>query len=190
MRTCFSLLILLSSGWADAQQGVRQVDFKNFTYPLSGPTLGHGSLRWLDPKKPGHVRLVDGKDSPKSPGFTLRSVKFAEVTGDGKEDAIVTVHLDTGGTQQTDYVYIYSFDGKPKLMAYCHTGDRGYSGLYKVDGEKGKLVVELFDPNKIQGDCCSSGLVRTRYEWKNGRFEVSGAQEFIEYKPEEARESQ
>jgi hypothetical protein len=76
-----------------AQQNIRQVDFKNFTYPLSGRLLGHGSLEWLDtPAHPGTnrrmIHLVDGSDLTKTSsvvvggkeygqheGFTFESVK-------------------------------------------------------------------------------------------------------------------
>jgi hypothetical protein len=165
---------------ASAQQSLRKIDFKNFTYPLSGSTLGHDRLVWLDPASSGrHIRLVNGKDRPSRPGFTLDSVTFADLTGEGKEDGIVVLHFDTGGTQQTDYVYIYAPAAeKPVLLTYFSTGDRSASGLHKVYGENGKLVVELLDPAKSEGDCCSTGFVRTRYKWQNGRFEASGDQEF------------
>jgi hypothetical protein len=190
------VLILVSSGFAEAQKSIRQVDFKNFTYPLSGTLLGHDRLQWLDMPKEAQsnkkpIHLVNGDDLTKASsfvmdgheyvqwaGFTLQSVEFADVTGEGKEDAIVVLKYLTGGTQKTHYVYIYSFDeGKPKLLAFCHTGDRGDNGLYKVYGDRGELVFELLDPKKMSGDCCSSGLVRTRYKWHNGRFEGFGAPE-------------
>jgi len=193
----FGILILVSSGLADAQKSIRQVDFKNFIYPVSGTPLGHHRLQWLDTamthsnRKPIH--LVNGEDLTESSsfvmdgqkytqweGFTLQSVEFADVTGSGQDEAIIVLHYRTGGTQQTDYVYIYSFaDGKPNLLAYFHSGDRAYSGLYKVYGEKGKLVVELLEPKKKLGDCCSSGVVRMRYKWHDGRFEEFGTHESI-----------
>ena len=188
------VLILICSGYAASQKSIRQVDFKNFFYPLSGPLLGHSRLQWLPTKalssrKPVH--LVNGEDLTKSSsfvmdgqeyaqweGFTLQSVTFADVTGDGLEKAIVVLHYRTGGTQQTDYVYVYSIAGrKPKLLAYFYTGDRAYSGLHRVFGDHGKLVVELFDPEKRAGDCCSSGIVRTHYQWQHGRFEPIGPAE-------------
>ena len=193
----FGVLIFFSAGLIHAQKSIRQVDFKNFTYPLSGPLLGHGELKWLGDPKDGYskrrpIHLVNGDDLTKVSsfsmdgqeytqfaGFTLKSVEFADVTGDGKEDAIVVLLYRTGGTQNTHYVYIYSLvDGKPKLLAYCHTGARGYSGLYKVYGERGKLVVELLDPKKMEGECCSSGFVRTRYLWREGQFIAFGAKEY------------
>ncbi|HUD15458.1 MAG TPA: hypothetical protein VMQ56_17535 [Terracidiphilus sp.] len=184
-RIFFGLLIVLFSGLASAQQSIRQVDFKNFTYPLSGPLLGHGELKWLrtpedeySNRKP--INLVHGQDGE---GFTLQSVTFSDVTGDGQEDAIAVLLYQTGGTQNTHYVYIYSFtDGKPKLLAYCHTGSRGYSGLYGVYGARGALVFELLDQKKMEGECCSSGFVRTRYRWRAGRFEAVGAKEYGEIK--------
>jgi len=121
---------------------------------------------------------MDGREYVQYEGFTLQSVNFADLTGDGQEEAIVVLHYRTGGTQQTDYVYIYSFAaGKPKLLSYFHAGDRAYSGLCKVIGDHAELVVELFDPEKRSGDCCSSGIVRTRYRWEQGQFKAVGAPE-------------
>lgn len=194
-RIAFGLAILFSAGAATAQKSIRQVDFKNFTYPLSGTLLGHDRLHWLDVPSANHtggthIHLVNGNELTKSSsamgreyskyeGFTLQSVQFADLTGDGKEEAIVVLLYRTGGTQSTDYVYIYSFEvGKPKLLAYCYTGDRAYFGLSKVYDDRGTLVFELFGPRKRSGDCCSSGIVCTRYRWHEGRFEAFGVREF------------
>ena len=167
-------LLCFSSGLVSAQSSIRQVDFKNFTYPLSGPLLGHGELKWLGDPRDGYskqkpVHLVNGDDLAKSSsfvmdgheytqwmGFTLQSVAYADVTGD-----------------------IYSLAaGKPKLLAYCHTGSRAYLGLDRVYGERGNLVFELLDPRKIEGECCSSGFVRTRYRWDGSRFQTVGRREY------------
>ena len=187
------ILICISTGFASAQSSIRQVDFKNFTYPLSGPLLAHDELKWLGNPKDGYskrapIHLVNGKDLTKVgsygdyvdwAGFSLQSVQYLDVTSDGKEDAIVVLLYQTGGTQNTHYVYVYSFEaGKPKLLAYCYTGDRAYSGLYKVYGEHGSLVFELLDPKKMQGDCCSTGFLRARYRWQNGRFARFGVPEY------------
>jgi hypothetical protein len=134
---------------------------------------------WKEPQEV--VEHRDGRhEYTQWQGYTLQSVEFADVTGNGQEEAVVVLRYRTGGTQQTDYVYIYSFAaGKPELLAYFHTGDRAASGFYRVYGEDRKLVVELLDPEKQLGDCCSSGFVRTRYEWRNGRFETFGARESL-----------
>jgi hypothetical protein len=188
--------MLVSPGLAIAQATIRDVDFKNFTYPLSGALLGHNRLQWLGQPGTSHpgrdtIRLVNGENLTKLTsfvvagqeytqwaGFTLQSVDYADVTGNGKEGAIVVLLYQTGGTQTTHYVYVYSLNaGKPKLLAYCHTGSRADFGLNKVYGERGMLVFELLDPAKSSGDCCSSGIVRTRYRWHDGRFEPLGTSE-------------
>ena len=171
-----AVLLLFSVGFADGQKTIRQVDFKNFSYPRTGPLLAHDHLQWLALSATRHIRLRKGTDSE---GFTLTSVQFANVTGDSKEDAIVVLHYDTGGTQQTDYIYIFSFvSGQPQLLAYCYTGDRSHSGLHKVYGQDGKLVIELDDPEKAIAECCSTRFIRTQYEWRNNRFVPHGPRQF------------
>jgi hypothetical protein len=184
------MLLCLSAGIASAQSTIRQIDFKNFTYPLRGPLLGHSAMSWLGDPRNGYSRrnpirlingedltrdssfVMDGKEYVQYSGFTFQSVSYSELTGDGKEDAIVVLTYHTGGTQTTNYIYIYSLDefGKPKLLDYCFTGDRAYSGLYKVYGENGELVVDLLDPSKSSRDCCSAGFIETRYQWDGRRF--------------------
>jgi len=183
-----AIVVLGSLRPAHAQTSIREVDFKNHVYPLSGPLLGHDHLQWLDLSGRRHFRLVEGKDSPRSPTFELSSVQYADVTGDGKEEAIVVIHLNTGGTQQSDYIYVYAFhNGEAALLAYCYTGDRAYSGLYGAYGRGGQLVVELNDPSKSQGDCCSTRFIRTKYAWRDGKFVPLGRREYgpirLEEKP-------
>lgn len=174
-----AIVVLGSLGAAYGQTSIRQVDFKNRLYPLSGPTLGHDHLQWLDLSGKRHFRLVQGKDSPHSPTFELSSIQYADVTGDGKEEAIVVIHQNTGGTQQSNYIYVYtSQNGEAELLAYCYTGDRAYSGLYGVYAKDGLLVVELNDPSKSEGDCCSIGFIRTRCAWRNGKFVPVGRREY------------
>jgi hypothetical protein len=184
----FGLLLFSSVSFAVAQTTIRQVDFKNFTYPWSEPTGWPHQVEWLDTAGQKHVRLVNGRwrldaedqeSSPQFSGLTLEEVRFDDVTGKGLTDAIVVLRFDTGGTQYSHYVYIYAFVArKPKLLAWFHSGDRAYAGLYRVYGQDGKLVIELFDPDKRSGDCCSTGFVRRRYQWHGGDFEVVGNPEF------------
>ena len=103
---------------------------------------------------------------------------MGDVTGEGREDAIVVIRYDTGGTQFSYFVYLYSFAAsRPNLLAYFHAGQRSYLGLYQVYAQNKQLVVELYDPSKRTGECCSSGFIRTRYRWHLGKFEVTGQNE-------------
>ena len=198
----FGLLILISTALPRAQEILLHVDFKNFTYPLNDVRDGRDRFAWLDVPRKAHsdtttvIRLVNGRDISKSSsivkdghlyiqqeGFTLQSVEYTDVTGDGKEDAIIVLHYASGGTQNNNYVYVYSLDDrKPKLLGYFRCGDRAYFGLRNVYGKNGHLVVELSDPKKRSGDCCSSGFIRARYKWHNGRFEEFGARRSVALK--------
>jgi hypothetical protein len=190
------LVLLFCAHLSRAQENVRQINFKTFIYPLSGHLLGHHGLEWLGipehaaaKRSPIHLVngsnltkassvVIDGKEYAQYEGFTLESVNYGDLTGDGQEDAIVVLRYDTGGTQHTNYVYLYTLEQhRPKLLAYCHTGDRAYFGLKAVYAKGGALVFELFDPKRASGDCCSSGIVVSRYKWQRGRFELVGAVE-------------
>jgi len=191
MRNAVFLAILLRLSFAPfavAQTDIRHVDFKNFSYPWSPHPGWPHQLEWLNLSEQNHIQLVNGRwrlesedalpDSPFS-GLTLESVQFDDASGSGRPNAIVVLRLDTGGTQYSHYVYIYTFTGgSPKLLSYFHSGDRSCLGLYRVYGGSGKLIIELYDPEKKEGDCCSSGFIRTRYRWHDGRFEPSGIPEY------------
>ncbi len=185
------VLALLSGSRLFAQQDIRHVDFKNLTYPLRGSLLGHESLEWLSPsasaspeRKPIH--LVNGHASYRGGQFTYDSVIYADLTHDGHDEAIVVLTYFTGGTQTTNYVYVFtSRQHGPALLAYCHTGNRALQGLYGVDSKNGLLTFELFDPAKASGDCCSSGLLIYRYQWTNAAFGLAGPVEHKALPPPE-----
>jgi len=176
-----------------ASQKLSHVDFKNYSYPWSSSHLESDRLEWLNPSGDKRVHLTNGhwedqleraelpEGMAPTPSLKLESVKFGDVTGTGRDNAIVVIRYDSGGTQFSYFVYIYSWlNGKPKLLAYFHAGDRAASGLYQVYALNKRLVVELFDPSKKIGDCCSSGYIRTRYRWEDGKFKVTGPKEFGE----------
>ena len=187
------MALMLCCSVLAAQENIGQVDFKNFTYPLSGHLLGHGSLEWLDtPARPATNRktihlvdgsqltktssvMVDGKEYSQYEGFTLESVSYGDAIGDGKEEAIIVLMYHSGGTQTTNYVYIYGLgEHGPKLVAYCHTGNRSDSGLYSVYARNGLLVFKLLDRARASGECCSSGVLISSYKWQNGVFKLAG----------------
>jgi hypothetical protein len=176
------LFLIASVGCAAAQPDIRHVDFKNFSYPFFVSLTNEPG--WFDMSHEESIRLTNGKNLRDSgngmtnEGLTLEEVQFADVTGDGQTEAIVVLRYDTGGTMFSYYVYVYEFAaGKPQLLACFHAGERANSGLYRVYGQKGKLVLELYDPEKSEGLCCSTGFIRTRYIWRNGRFLQVGAKE-------------
>ena len=134
---CFLMSVAAAVFAGGEDQSAR---FKSFVYPFAGRGGWPHQLKWQNLDEPKTVKLVDGKwrepdndsDQPFS-RLTLESVKLGDVTGDGVNEAIVVLRYDTGGTQYSHYVYIYSLRGSsPTLLAFFHSGDRAASGLYKV----------------------------------------------------------
>jgi len=171
---------------------IRQVDFKNFTYPKL-PT-GKCSMN--------EVRLINGRyEAPtdiagKHPAVDCWSVEvglitYGDVTGDGEEEAIIELYAESGGTEASEDVYIYTLQGgNPVLLWKFATGDRADGGLRRIAAENGELVVELFGvgtaiEKKLYGTedvgaCCPKHFTRTKYKWVATQFHQDGSQELFE----------
>lgn len=169
-------------------------DFKNFTYPLPrGWQNPDGSdLTLID----GHVEPIskfvdeDMADEEKLEaratrriGMSYVTTKYMDVTGDGHDEALVVLKVETTGNAIPQLVYVYEWkDGKPELIWNFRTGDRADGGLKDIRVEHGEFIVELFgqdrfllgetETGKITGDeeqlCCPTYFTRTYYKW-NGR---------------------
>ena len=88
---------------------------------------------------------------------------------------MVALSYHTGGTAYWHYVYAFSLaSGNPKLLGWFQMGSRADFGLYRIMVTNGEFTLDLFDPEKREGDCCSAGFVRTRYLWKSGKFTQAG----------------
>jgi hypothetical protein len=174
---------------AQATRNIRAVDFRNHAYPWIEREGWQSELIWLSTTTPNHVTLKNGRwefpdlDIPpdlrgKLPfaGLTLEEVVFGDVTGDAKDEAVVVLREHSGGTQCYYLVYIYTTNPHGlALLAYFRSGDRAAQGLYRVFASGGKLVVDLYDPDKQKGDCCSSGFLRTQYKWNDHAFVAVGS---------------
>jgi hypothetical protein len=176
---CFGCFIAVA---APPGENIRTIDFANHEYPWRASDSWPHELEWLRASEPNRIQLVNGRwkmhdydfKQPFS-GLTLEEVVYGDLTGDSKDEAVAVVRYDSGGTQYYYWVYIYSADANgPKLLAYFRTGDRAAQGLYRVYLRNGKLVVELYDPEKQEGDCCSSGLLRQQYRWDGQAFHTVG----------------
>ena len=121
-------------------------------------------------------------------------IEYGDVTGDGREEAMVVLYAEVGGTSSSSDVFIYTLrDARPVLLWKFATGDRADGGLRRIYAENGQLVVELAGKNKIIGSdlyapdgtrtgaCCPSVFTRTRYKWIRGRFVRSGESEVLPF---------
>jgi hypothetical protein len=172
-------------------------DFKNFTYPLP--------RGWQNPDG-SDLKLSDGKVMPVSKfidedmandekiearatrriGMSYVTTKYLDLTGDGEDEAIVILKVETTGNAIPQLVYVYEWMDGPKLIWNFRTGDRADGGLKDIRFENGEVVVELYgqdrfiigetETNKITGDeeqlCCPTFFTRTNYKWNGGSFQL------------------
>ena len=166
--------------------GSRRIDFANHEFSWRETDGWPDHLVWLSTSETNRVQLVNGRwkvpdyDIPRKyrAGLTLDEVTYGNLTGEDTHEAVVVLRYDSGGVQYYYWVYIYgTTERQAKLLGYFHAGDRAAQGLYRVYILDHKLVVELYDPEKAQGGCCSSGFIRTRYEWNGHTFSSVGAVE-------------
>lgn len=174
-------------------------DFKNFTY-----TLPRG---WQNPDGSTEITLVNGHLDPQPGtvsdemsenekaevksqrriGMTYVATKYLDVTGDGQDEAIVILKIETAGSAIPQVVYVFEWkDNKPEIIWPFRTGDRADGGLKDVGVEDGNFVIELYgqdrfilgqtETGRIGGDeeqlCCPSYYTRTMYKWNGKTFQM------------------
>ena len=171
---------------------IRSIDFNNFTYPAK-PIYRRGQTTFTltNGHYEGRVRMTGGTGPFGDPyPISLVDVVYEDITGDGKEDAIVVLYERVAGTAIPYYVYIFSMNSdRTRLLWGFAAGDRADGGLRRVYGENGNLIVELYgkntrvgeleDKEKDGADCCPKFFSRTRYTWNGSRFVPSGKSEVI-----------
>jgi len=122
-------------------------------------------------------------------GASYVTTRYFDVTGDGEDEAVVILKIETTGSAIPQIVYIYTYkQDHPELIWYFRTGDRADGGLKDVRPENGELVVELYgqdrfllggiETSKITDDfeqiCCPTFLTRSRYKWMGNVFRIQG----------------
>jgi hypothetical protein len=102
-----------------------------------------------------------------------------DLTMGNQLDALVVLNYHTGGTAWWSYLYAFSLASeRPRLLGWLQTGSRADSGLYHLFVNNGGFTIDVFDPDKRTGDCCSAGFMRTSYEWKDGKFIQAGPRRY------------
>ena len=154
-------------------EGVRAVDFCNFTYP--GVKSSRHKRLWPEPS----FKLKKGVHPPESQDggglILLEEVQYGDVTRDGHENAVTTLIWFSGGTMHLGLVYVWSLKGPaPSLLWNFVGGDRGFGGLRRAYADSGDLLLEIYDPNAAVGNCCSRRIIRTRYRWDGKKFVAHG----------------
>jgi hypothetical protein len=188
----FAILLLVTSGTARGDT-IRQIDFKNFAYPWDTPSEFDNTTtwRWNDISNKttrlsdGLHRFIDPEAPAMSPALRFHSVSYGHLTGVGSEVAAVVLNYTTGGTMNWNYLYLYTSDkSRPKLLGLLRSGSGAAGGLINTSFQEGLLVLDFADFDKRMGDCCSSGYIRVRYRWADGRFVEEGARQKGDLPPE------
>jgi hypothetical protein len=189
---------ILDARFKDSTSPLASYDFKNFTYPLPrGWQNPDGTdLTLTDGKRVPISKFVtdDMEDDEKAEARALRRIgmsyvttRYLDMTGDGQDEAIVILKVETTGNAIPQLVYVYEWkDGKPELIWNFRTGDRADGGLKDLRIENGEVVVELYgqdrfllgetETSKITGDeeqlCCPTFFTRTVYKWNGRNFQL------------------
>lgn len=165
---------------------IGKFDFRNFTYPLP---RGWQDADGKDAELVNGKRPLQKTDEIEKIGISYLTTKFFDATGDGQDEAIVILKINTGGNAIPLIVYIFEWrNDKPELIWTFRTGDRADGGLKNIFLENGETVIELFgqdrfilgeiETGKITGDdeqlCCPTHFTRNRYKWNGKNFLLQG----------------
>lgn len=166
--------------------------FANFSFPahpIFSAYDGFERLKW--------VRVRDGIFLPQFNesgyidriGIHLKSVEYADVVGDRRPEAVVTLGTICDCTGVSHGVFIYRVGGaRPRLLWSFGTGDRADGGLHRVYARAGDLVVETYGagsgpdrpPKEVpDGRCCGREYTRRRYRWVGNRFVQTAKPEVV-----------
>jgi hypothetical protein len=189
---------ILDDRFKDSKSPLASFDFRNFTYPLPrGWQNPDGTdLTLVDGKRLPISRFVtdDMEDDEKAEARAMRRIgmsyvttRYLDLTGDGQDEAIVILKVETTGNAIPQLVYVYEWkNDKPELVWNFRTGDRADGGLKDLRIEDGEIVLELYgqdrfllgetETSKITGDeeqlCCPTFFTRTIYKWNGKTFQL------------------
>jgi hypothetical protein len=114
-----------------------------------------------DPKTTGAIkRLLRNRG-----GFVDPAIEFADLTGDGRSDALVLV--DTGGAAGAVALYVFSTHGQdadsPLRVVYRS------QQLYRASAHVVDATLVLRAPRFVEGDelCCPAKIVERVYVWSD-----------------------
>ena len=192
---------LLDNREKTTQSPIGSFDFKNYTYELP--------RGWQNPDGTTSITLVNGHIKPKEGtvsedmdpdekaeakanrriGLSYVTTKYFDVTGDGQDEAIVVLKIETGGGAIPQIIYIFTWkNGEPELVWTFRTGDRADGGLKDIRMENGLFVAELYgqdrfllgqtETGKVGDDreqlCCPTYFTRSAYKWNGSAFILQG----------------
>lgn len=146
---------------------VRAVDWQNHTYvldELGAVTVkaGHADFGITDDNKAVEAGGANGS-------YEVQRPLFADIDGDGVEDAVISGVLSTGGTGHFSDVRIYTMRaGKLVELGAIPGGDRGDGGIRHIALDGNAVIIDRNVLAEGDGACCASRWQRERWVWRNG----------------------
>lgn len=183
--------VRISASAYPSVKSLRALDYRNLAY-ISGETK-------CAEEPDEDFKLRNGICETHKDGFLVGmkflDVAFGDVTGDGREEAMVSLQELSDGNGIYDEVYIFALERhRPRIIFTFSSGDRAEGGLRRAYAKDGNLVLELWGPEntlaRILSDeekgtdgwglCCPLTFTRSRYEWRNENFQQVGEAETLD----------
>lgn len=171
----FTVLFLLAVG-SLFFAGCAEVtfSFENASLPFAIRDSVPVHWRWLQPLPDKQVQFRNGRGQLGSGhGGYLRMdrVERVALTGGRNPEWLVFTTYGTGGTATWQYVYfVQATPNSPKVLAILESGSRGSGGILKTAVHDRRLTIDFLDPQRTEGDCCSSGVISVDYQWDGHEF--------------------
>lgn len=144
---------------------IRKVNFQNFTFPWT-KTFGFGEKTFT--LKNGTTDLADERK------LTLENVTYVFVADEYDEQALVNVNVGDGNaTYQMLFVYAIE-NGNPKLLESFEFSEETNNSLRAAFDAHGELIIEIYNKQMSDAECCPSIIEISYYKWQKGKFVLQG----------------
>ena len=153
-------------------QPIRAVDFGNTTIPWEARPHVPGQWAWLPTLPTRQLQLRGGRAIPGEGDYVrFERVIYADLTGDGQDEAIVEFRYGTGGSATWSYLHVFTGrGGRLECIGVMRAGSRADGGLLKLFAQGGKLELHFQDTAQRFADCCSNGAIVATYRWTGRQF--------------------
>ena len=156
---------------------IYDIDFKNFTYPWMKKLGGQEKSFTL---KNGSYSEPDGYE------IFLQSVNYDGVISE--TDALVTIRIDDGNAS-TYILYVYGLEKDKLKFRQSFEFEETNISLKSAYVAHGELIIETYNIESGDAQCCPSVIERKHYKWNEKKFVLVESQKiannYIERKKKE-----
>jgi hypothetical protein len=152
----FLILLMLASG-----KGIHAVDFCDLNYAIEGQIV-HLHAGLADVPNRGDFGISRIKAS-------LAEVLYGDLTGDGQDEAVVSLSYNLGGTGQFTFAIVFGIVyGQLRILGKINGGDRAYGSFHEIAIEQNRLrVVRNWTTTCM---VCTEGYETTWWKWNGKRL--------------------